>query len=235
VEGHSGRETNMNQANEMVGPYRVMDMTKTLIPDVEKRRLKIRRFYKEDTLDYHSDMDITSHLGTHIESPYHYRDDWKDIMDLPVTSYIGRGVLLDLAHIEPKAPISCKDLDQSDKGKVKQGDVVILKSPFHCEPFSNDPNDQRPYLCKKSGEWFVAKKVKCVGFGDSVAIEHTVKDSCDIHELVMRYDITFLEVLQNVEKIKDDIFMVIFLPIPVKGLDSCPVRAVVLEGVPGFC
>lgn len=225
----------MTQEDKMLGQYRVVDLTKPLIPGVEKRRLKIHRFYKENTLDYHSDMDITSHLGTHIESPYHYKDNWKDIMDLPVTSYMGRGVMLDLRHIEAKAPITGKDLDQADKGRVKQGDIAILKSPFHCEPFSNDPKDQRPYLCRESGEWFVAKKVKCIGFGDSVAIEHTAKDSCDIHELVMPHDITFLEVLQNVEEIKDDIFLIIFLPIPVKGLDSCPVRVVVLEGIPGFC
>lgn len=225
----------MKQIVEMLGPYRVVDLTKPLIPGVEKRRLKIRRFYKEDTLDYHSDVDITSHLGTHVESPYHYRDGWKDILELPLISYMGRGVMLDLAHIEPRAPITGEDLDRADGGKVQEGDVVILKSPFHCEPFSNDPNDPRPYLGRESGEWFVAKKVKCIGFGDSVAIEHTVKDACDIHEVVMPYDITFLEVLQNIEKIKDDIFMIIFLPLPIKGLDSCPVRVVVLEGVPGFC
>ena len=49
-------------------------------------------------------------------------------------------------------------------------------------------------------------KVKCVGFGDGVAIEHSVEDACAVHEVLMPHDIMFLEVMQNIEKLSSDIF-----------------------------
>ena len=108
-----------------------------------------------------------------------------------------------------RSTIAREILDKADKGRVKPGDIVILTSPYHCEPFSNSPNDQRPYLCKESGEWLIEKKVKCIGFGDSVAIEHSVKDACDMHQIVMPHDIMFLEVMQNLNKLESDIFMIV--------------------------
>ncbi|MCE5322578.1 cyclase family protein [bacterium] len=218
---------------EQIGPYRIVDLSKHVYPEKETRRCHLRRFYQDWTKDYHTDMDLESHLGTHVETPVHYKDGWKDILDLPLTAFIGRTVVLDL-DIEPKAPVTAAVLDKADKGRVREGDAIIVKSPYHCVPFSDDPNDQRPYLCRESGDWFAAKKVKCIGFGDSVAIEHTVKDACDVHEAVMPHDITFLEVMQNLDELKSDVFLMVFMPMPIKGLDSCCVRPVAIEGVPGF-
>ena len=74
-----------------------------------------------------------------------------------------------------------------------------------------------------------------MGFGDGVAIERSVKDAYAVHEVLMPHDIMFLEVMQNIEELSSDIFLIIYQPMPIKGLDSCCVRAVAIEGVPGFC
>ncbi len=47
--------------------------------------------------------------------------------------------------------------------------------------------------------------------------------------------ILFLEVMRNLDQLRSDIFLLICQPMPIKGLDSCCVRAVAIEGVPGFC
>ena len=218
---------------ERLGNYRIVDLSSHIDPGTSKRLCKIKRFYQESTKDYHSHLEIESHLGTHIETPYHYDDTWKDIVGLPLTAFIGRGIRLHL-NCKPGAPISRAVLDKADKGRVRENDVVILDSDFHSEPFSLDPNDQRPYLNKESGQWFVQKKVKCIGFGDGVAIEFSVKDACDIHETVMPHDILFLEVVRNIDKISSDVFLISYAPMPIKGLDSCCVRAFAIEGIPGF-
>jgi kynurenine formamidase len=220
-------------SEEYLRGYRVIDLSVRVDPKTSTRLCRIHRFFQESTKDYHSNVEVESHLGTHIEAPYHYKDGWKDISDLPLTAFMGRGVLLRL-KCEPLEAISRKMLDNADQGRVQKGDFVLLDSPFHCVPFSDDPNDQRPYLCRESGEWFLEKQVRCVGFGDGAAIEHSVQDSCDIHEVVMPHDILFLEVLQNLDQLKEDIFFISCTPMPIKGLDSCCVRAYAIEGLPGF-
>jgi kynurenine formamidase len=220
--------------SEQLGNYRVVDLSKHLDPATSKRLCKLRRFYQDTTKDYHSDLEVESHLGTHVETPYHYNDAWKDVLGLPVTSFMGRGVLLKLA-CGPRERITSEMLEAADNGRLREGDIAVLDSPFQCEPFSNDPGDQRPLLCRESGDWLAGKKVKCIAFGDGVSIEHSIEDSCDMHEAVLPHDITFLEVIKNLDQLESDIFLLIFQPMPIKGLDSCCVRAIAIEGIPGFC
>ena len=47
-------------------------------------------------------------------------------------------------------------------------------------------------------------------------------------------NIVFLEVLKNLEQLKSDVFFMSYSPLPIHGLDSCPVRAYAIEGLPGF-
>jgi arylformamidase len=221
-------------SDQKIQNYRIVDLSRHIDPATSTRLCKVHRFFQESSKDYHSNLEVESHLGTHIETPYHYNDDWKDILDLPLTAFLGRGVLLRL-DCGPLAPITREMLDKADGGRIQAGDVVVLDSPYHAVPFANDPQDKRPYLVAESGEWFRDKQVKCIAFGDGVAIEHSVKDACDVHEAVMPHDIMFLEVICNLEDLHSDIFFIAYMPMPIKGLDSCCVRAFAIEGLPGFC
>ena len=44
----------------------------------------------------------------------------------------------------------------------------------------------------------------------------------------------FLEVLKNLDRLESDVFFMSYAPLPILGLDSCPVRAYAIEGLPGF-
>lgn len=231
---HPVAKTGAKTSVDQLGPYRVVDLSTLIDPATSSRRCRLERYYQDWTKDYHSNLDIESHLGTHIETPYHYNDNWQDILGLPVTAFMGRAVLLKLA-CEPRAPITRAMLDKASNGRVRPGDIAVLDSPYHCEPFTRNPNDQRPYLCGESGEWFVEQQVKCVGFGDGVAIEYSVETACAIHEVIMPHGITFLEVMRNLDQLQAGVFFLLCQPMPIRGLDSCCVRAIALEGVPGFC
>ncbi len=212
---------------------RVVDLSKPLDPATEQRRCKLHRHqtYIGGVEACHTHMDITSHLGTHLEFPYHFNDQWKDGMQLPVDRCLGRGVLLNLQSVRPRELIRCEDLDQADAGKVKAGDVVLLDSPFHSTPFVTSPDDQRPDMSEEAARWFLEKGVKCVGWGDGIAIENHIEGCIACHELLLGNDILLLEVVHNIDQLKTDTFMITFTPLPIHGLDSCPVRVVAIEGM----
>lgn len=221
--------------NDMIGSYRVVDLSKMLQPGKEKRRLAVRRYLAEKTGDFHSEMDLMSHLGTHVESPYHYRDEWPDVSQLPVTCFLGRAVLLRLDEIAPRAWISTADLERADRGRVRPGDAVVLTSPYHSEPFVFNPNDQRPNLGAEAAEWLAVKRIKALGWGDGVAIENDIEGGKAMHEILMPHHVVFIEVMQNLDQLRDEVFLLSFLPLPIAGLDSSPARVIAIEGVPGFC
>lgn len=221
-----------------LGNLRVVDLTKVLDPKTETRRCGLTRFNTGGPIpDFHTIMDITSHLGTHVECPYHHNDNWTDVEGLPLTTFMGRAVYVNITHMEPNAKIKGEDLEKACGGRIKEGDIVIIDSPMKLAPFTPDSNtekDKRLFICRETAEWFRNKKVKCVGFGDGVSIESNNEDVCAFHDVLMEVNVVFLEVLKNLEELKTDVFFMSYTPLPIKGLDSCPIRAYAIEGLEEF-
>ena len=219
---------------ETLGNCRVVDLTKKIIPGQMGRRCEIRINHSERTDDYNCDIDIMSHLGTHVEAPRHWDLEWKDVADLPVSSYMGRCVMLKITDIEPASKITSAHMDKVDHGRVRKGDIVLVDTPYHLPPFSYPEKEIRPYVNAEMGQWLVGKGVKCVGFADSVDIETNVPEFKEFHAVTMAHDICFIEVMENFDELQRDVFFLVAAPLPFKGLDSCPVRAIAIEGIPGF-
>lgn len=226
----------MEQVYEMNG-LRIVDLTKPLDPKTETRRCWLWRYNTGGPIpDYHTIMDLTSHLGTHCECPYHHDDNWPSVAQLPLTTFMGRAlyVVLDLPE---NHQITGADLEKAIGDRVREGDVILLDSPHKLPPFTpatNGPDDHRLVVGEDSAKWFAAKKVKCVGFGDGVSIEDCLENVKPFHDILMAQNIVFLEVLKNLELLKTDTFFISYSPLPIMGLDSCPVRVYAIEGLAEF-
>ena len=222
---------------EMNG-LRIIDLSKELDPETESRRCKIRRFNTGGPIpDFHTDMDITSHLGTHVECPYHHRDGWPSVAEVPLTQFMGRGIYVNFDDAEPNAYITPEMLEKHTAGKLHEGDVIIIDSPHQIPPFTaltNTPEDKRLLVNGETAQWLLEHKVKCVGFGDGVSIENRNEDVCPFHDILLAENILFIEVMKNLDKLSKDVFFISYAPMNIKGLDSCSVRAYAIEGLAEF-
>lgn len=221
-----------------LGGLRVVDLTKPLDPAAETRRCHMYRFNTGGPIpDFHTIMDLTSHLGTHCECPYHHDDNWPDVASLPLTNFMGRGIYVTIEGVGPNSYITADVLDKALGEKVRPGDVVILDSCYKLPPFTEKTNteeDKRLFVNGETARWMVDHKVKSVGFGDGVSIENSNEDVKPFHDICMAENITFLEVLKNLDKLEKETFFISFAPLPIKGLDSCPVRVYAIEGLGEF-
>ena len=85
----------MNTTFEL-GNLKVIDLTKPLDPKTESRRCHLIRYNTGGPIpDFHTAMDLTSHLGTHCECPYHHDDNWPSVAELPLTTFMGRAIYVD--------------------------------------------------------------------------------------------------------------------------------------------
>lgn len=221
-----------------LGNLTVVDLTKVLDPKTETRRCGLTRFNTGGPIpDFHTIMDLTSHLGTHVECPYHHHDDWADVESLPITAFMGRAIYVNITGCEPNHKINGADLDKFCGDRVQEGDIVIIDSDYKLSPFTPDTNterDQRLFVDGGTAQWFKDHQVKCVGFGDGVSIESNQPDVCAFHDILMEVNCVFLEVLKNLEELSTDTFFMSYSPLPIKGLDSCPIRAYAIEGLAEF-
>ena len=221
-----------------MGDLRVVDLSKILDPSTETRRCKLYRFNTGGPIpDFHTNMDLMSHLGTHAECPYHHDDNWPSVAEVPLTSFMGRAIYVSIEGTEPNSYITPELLDKFCLPLMEDDTIVILDSPYKLPPFTpktNTAEDKRLFVNGETAKWFLAHKAKAIGFGDGVSIENSNDDVKPFHDILLAENILFIEVLKNLEKLEKKVFFMSYSPLPIIGLDSSPVRAYAIEGLKEF-
>ncbi|MFQ5712303.1 MAG: cyclase family protein [Candidatus Geothermarchaeales archaeon] len=217
------------------GKYRVVDLSEKIVPGRvfgplnDKRRCEIRPFTFPPGERMH-EIDMENHIGTHVEAPSHYVEprygrQGKDISQIPLESYVGEAIFIDLSSTKPRQVITRKDLRKED---VLQGDIVLIGNSPHS-------GDERPWLAPEAVWWMARKGIKMIGLDRSIQVEEPklprALENYALHDSMLSNDIPIIECLANLDKLKKRRFFFFGAPINMVGLDSFPIRAVALEPV----
>src|SRR3972149_8590459 len=87
----------------------------TLLPNVKHR---------PDVWYVLSDFLMSSHMGTHIEFPFHHYKEGQDAADFPIEKLIGPGVVLDFRHKKGGDSMTLEEVKKADGGRIKKGDMI---------------------------------------------------------------------------------------------------------------
>lgn len=212
--------------------YRAIDLTHTLLPGKEQNAVEVEQrgeLRQGPTGDIMSDIYMVSHSGTHVEVPLHFYADGKDTSDFPPSAFMGPAIRLDFRHKKINEAISLADIEAA--GNVRRGDIVILWEGRD-RLYRTKDSHSRPYLSEEAGEWLVLdRKIKLLGT-DSSGFEVRGSDRPNPnHHLFFKagHEVPVVECLCNLDKIPNNRFFFIGMPIPVRGLDASPIRAIALE------
>jgi arylformamidase len=214
--------------------FRVIDLTHSLIPGQEQYglELKQRNPREGETGDIMNDVLMWSHVGTHLEVPLHFYAHGKDTAALPLEIFMGPAVRLDFRAWTVDQPITLEEfqLAAANVGGIGLGEHVIMWQG--CEDRFRTPHSHdRPFVTEEALEWLLSdRKVRCLGT-DSSGFEVRGKKGHPNHTRFFREDATVLECLRGLGEIQNPHFTLLALPLPVRGLDACPVRALALEEV----
>ncbi|MCJ7634038.1 cyclase family protein, partial [Candidatus Bathyarchaeota archaeon] len=157
---------------------------------------------------------MTTHTGTHIDTPLHAVPEGKSVDQLPVEAFMGEGVVVDLSHKKPKEEITVEDLKEYDED-IRTGDVLMLHTGWDKRlGFNKEYLFEWPFLVEETGRYLVDKGVKALGvdtlsvggWGGVVAGHGptTREDSCaETHRILLGAGIILVEVLRNLDMILD--------------------------------
>lgn len=212
--------------------YRVIDLTHHLLPGEEQYKLEVRERgeRKRPTGDIQSEVFFWSHVGTHAEASLHFYAGGKDTAGFPLDHFVGPALRLDVRHKQTSEPITLADIRAA--GDVRPGDRVFLwegRDALYRTPASHD----RPYLAEDAAEWLVhEKKIKLLGTDSSgFEVRGERGKYHPNHHLFFKagIDVPVIECLCNLDQIPHDRFFFVGMPLPVKGLDASPIRAIALD------
>jgi kynurenine formamidase len=210
----------------------------------DENYFKLRPIIKWEDKGFVSNMvQMTVHVGTHIDSPHHFFRDKPSIEKLPLEPMIGKAVVLDLtAKGIAHARITPDDLNQAEqklRGQgiaIEDGLMLFLRTDWPKGHDTTDPKwwNDSPYLTQEAAQWVVAKKPSVVGYdfaqeekgSDYQKADEILGSAMRVHRTILPKVIFQIENLINLDQIGSTA-QVVALPVKWKT-ESAPARVIAI-------
>ena len=178
-------------------------------PEVKIQPLGV---FKKDTYNDHH-VSFATHVGTHIDAPWHMVADGKTLDQISIEQFVGRGRLI-------KVENKMFDLAAVKKAKIRQGDIVLFHTGMS-DVYHKDEYFNYPEMSPEIANYLVSVKVKMIGI-DMLSPD---KEPYEVHRILLGADVLIIENLTNLEQLAAKEFTVYALPIKFQ-LDGAPARVI---------
>ena len=193
---------------------------------LETKLVEALDHHRDDVWYISSEVTFSTHIGTHIEAPYHHLKEGMKVADLSINKLIGNCVVLDFTHKKDKEAILLKDIEKFD-AQVRKDDIVFIRTDM--DTLYGTPRWQEgPYMSEDAIRWLIRKQIACFG-SDAWNMETPGTDFQPIHTALFEAGIPMIESLRNLGSIMGGGFEVFILPLPILGLDASPIRAIAIR------
>jgi len=169
-----------------------------------------------------SHLSFNTHIGTHIDPPYHFVMDGKTLDHVPLDLLIGPARVIDVGDVDS---ISLAALEGADLDGVTRVIFKTRNSRFWQE--SNEFRKDFVYLEPEGAELLVKRGIKLVGI-DYLSIEKFNFDAPTTHWTLLGNNIIIVEGLDLSEVHPGD-YELICLPLKIKDGDGGPARVVLRD------
>jgi len=178
-------------------------------------------------------LTLATHIGTHVDAPYHFHADGTTVENMPLDRYMGPALLLDFREVaKGLTPLSVADIQQAGgtheavKGKI----VVLFTGWAAAESGGVRFYSQGPYLSNEGAAYLAENGVNAVSVDFPIdkhppSPQSTINDF-PVHRLLLGQGIPLIENLINLDQLVGREFELWALPIKLKDGDGAAARAV---------
>jgi arylformamidase len=180
-----------------------------------------------------SEVTMNTHVGTHVELPYHHCRDGQDASTFPVAKLVGDAVVVDISTYGHNARIDLDGLRLCAGDLLHPGDIAFFYTGFDRYYRTSQQHD-RPWFTTEAIGWLAEEvKIKVMGV-DTSGIEVRNPDGSPFagqpnHERLLCAGIPLVEYLANLQEFLNRRFTAFVLPVKVAGLEAFPVRVIGIE------
>jgi kynurenine formamidase len=182
-----------------------------------------------------SGLMMCDHGPTHVDAISHLdpREDAPSIDEMPLDTFYGPALCIDVSHVEPPAYVTVADVEPAlarTAQELHPGDALLIRTGAH-ERYGGTPDYTSRYTGLDDGaaEWLRAHGVKVFGV-DSPSPDNPVSRTYPVHMMCRASGITHYENLANLDAVSGRRFTFIGFPLRIRAGTGSPVRAVaVLE------
>jgi kynurenine formamidase len=192
-------------------------------------------------------LSISSHLGTHVDAPWHYGSTCngapaKTVDQIPLSELFCDAVVLDFSHLKGTGiGITVKDLEEALAKipyKIKPGDAALIRTDHDKFALTDPMRYFYPGLTHDSAMWLADQGIK-VGGTDATGWDRPFpvmvndyktsgdkKHIWDAHFAYRNAEVYVVQQLVNLDKLPLCGFKAAFFPLKLVGASAAPCRAV---------
>jgi arylformamidase len=180
-------------------------------------------------------LSILTHNGTHIDAPRHVLENGFPVDQIPLTQVAKEGVLINLIHKGPNSSISVKDI--LDTGVVLGPDRIPVIHTGWTDKTWGRPEfwKEMPYLEPGVGALMASKGVPAVAmdvFPEKPLWRGVKLNPGEVwlgnHHALLGKGIPLIQFVTNLAQIGSSKFVLVALPLKMKGADGSPARVIAL-------
>jgi kynurenine formamidase len=174
-----------------------------------------------------SHVHIGTQTGTHIDAPYHFRNDGTTVDRMPLNFTIGMAVVVPVRDKRAGETITLADLEPHLE-RLGPGRIALFATGWY-RNVGTDEFFNHPYLEAEVGEALLAAGVRTVAI-DTINADHTGGEEFPIHDMFADAGGFVAENLAGTDLLTPGVEpLLMLLPLNLVGCDGAPVRAVALE------
>lgn len=167
-------------------------------------------------------IQTSTHVGTHVDAPFHYLNEGERIIDLELGRFVGRCQVVDMGHAQAIN-------EQALKGKdISQTERLLIRTSLPNRP-DRFPSEVTP-ITPDGAAYMASLGVKLVGI-DSPSVDPVTSKELPGHHALNSHDIYILENVM-LDGVTEGHYELIALPLPLEEADGSLVRAIIkpIEG-----
>ncbi|TFK80806.1 putative cyclase [Polyporus arcularius HHB13444] len=177
-------------------------------------------------------ISLGSHTGTHIDAPYHFVEKGLTVDQIPLSTFLGNVVVIDVTAKGPKEKIAWADMSAHEdtirhKATLEHGVFVFLRTGWS-KYWGTDKYYHHPFLERDAAKKLLELGVKAIGV-DSLSPDETRLDGdtpdFGVHEVVLGAGAILAENLTHLDALQQGDWLVSLAPLKLDGCDGSPVRA----------
>jgi kynurenine formamidase len=176
-------------------------------------------------------IDLGSQTGTHVDAPYHFRDDAPRIDELDLGLFAGPAALIDVRGVGPRERITWERITASAP-QLRAGVIALICTGWS-KHFGTPTYFDNPFLDSEAVQQLLDLGVRTFCL-DALNIDETpdgdnAGEGYPAHHLIAGAGGVIGENFRNLELVDFPDPFVSCLPIALENADGAPVRAIAME------
>jgi kynurenine formamidase len=171
---------------------------------------------------------FSDHIGTHVDSPFHFIPAGGTIESVPLERLVGPAVCLDVSGKPPDQPVTPTLLEAAERragAAVRRGDILLVRAwPGR---HTDDGFMQCAGLNREAAEWVASRGIQALGC-DLASPDNPRDLTRPVHMILLGQGILIMEHVAHLETLPAPRFQFVGVPLRIRGATGSPIRAIAI-------